>query len=952
MSTLIHIKGKMKKLQQFYIMKFSSRTFERFGYHLKRMIGGSNTKINIHDVRSNNELIALGDNQALRTIRAIRYERNPNMTQYNANVLQGLYSEKRFLKKQPFNKSIKKQIAIINEKIDDMLFMPEYVSVVIDDISHYRKIIKDGLYINGYKYVRLMCSAGQARVNTVILIREDFENELKTRLKCGARNIKITKNKYNAYFALSSSSTYLIPKPNVYLINDCEIEMEKKVDWISKIPPEEKTKLSNNERVTEEYKTLKFNLFDGCGAVSVEFAKRVATELELDYIPAAFCIRCAYIKGMVFVIDFKQYAREHNIEYVTDMYGHQKRIEDMDIILTKSQFKLYNAYDSMDDYDRLCEKNGVLWGVTKVTPKIDDCHFRSNYQFCQAIDLLNDDDVSELCNPTINWLKGIISGDAYKSILFMLGSLLNKDSLDYNDILNQTSDNVAKALILNHRMIEDEYIKNTLIQSINKKIKESYLGKLVLHGNFSVMIPDMYAFMQHAFGQEVTGALKEFEHYSHFWNERNKKEVVAMRSPLTWRSEVNKLTLIQNELTEKWFKYLTSGIVYNVWGCDCIIHADSDFDGDIVATTDNPVFLRCRYNNLPITYNKSTVDKEYINEDELYLADIQSFNSTIGQITNISTAFYELLAAYENNPMYEKEQSEILERLKLIRKSQGDAIDKAKGIKIEPMPKHWTKKITKTPKGETQENLDFCNSIVADKKPYFFRYLYSQENSKYLNYVSDKSAYTVRLFDKTIPEMLELNYDELSIEERDYLDYFKKQMPLLDNNGRMNKICHYMERELKEIRLESRMSTPVEVKSLMFKQITREFLPEDISEMEKYYHKYKEAKRKLKSNQKKGFDETEVYVSNSDQYCSNLRKEICDKINDNMSYITDLALHITYNICPSRSKDFVWDVFGNQIIEHIKQNNHKEKIYLPVRDDKNGLLEYLGINYRLQEIEI
>lgn len=31
-----------------------------------------------------------------------------------------------------------------------------------------------------------------------------------------------------------------------------------------------------------------FNLFDGCGAVSVEFAKRVADALELDYIPSAF----------------------------------------------------------------------------------------------------------------------------------------------------------------------------------------------------------------------------------------------------------------------------------------------------------------------------------------------------------------------------------------------------------------------------------------------------------------------------------------------------------------------------------------------------------------------------------------------------------------------------------------------------------------------------------------
>ena len=150
-----------------------------------------------------------------------------------------------------------------------MLFIPEYISVVIDDVAHYKKIIKNGLYINNQKYVRLMCSAGQARVNTVILVREDYEEELKKRLRCGAKSVKITKNKYNAYFALSSSSTYLIPKPNVLLINDCEIEMEKRVDWISKIPPTEKHKFSNNERVDERTISLMFNLFDGCGAVSV-----------------------------------------------------------------------------------------------------------------------------------------------------------------------------------------------------------------------------------------------------------------------------------------------------------------------------------------------------------------------------------------------------------------------------------------------------------------------------------------------------------------------------------------------------------------------------------------------------------------------------------------------------------------------------------------------------------
>lgn len=940
-------------------MKFSSNRLEKFGYHLKRILGNSGT--NIRDIRSNKELIALGDNQALRTIRSIRYERNPDIIQYNPNVLEELYMQKKQLKKLVFTESVKKEISIINNKIDEMLFMPEYVSVVIDDIAHYRKIIKDGLYINGFKYVRLMCSAGQARVNTVILIREDYEEELKKRLKCGAKNVKITKNKYNAYFALSSSSTYLIPKPNVYLINDCEIEMEKKVDWISKIPTEEKTKLSNNERVTEEFKTLVFNLFDGCGAVSVEFAKRVAEELGLDYIPAAFCIRCAYVKGMVFVIDFKQYAKEHNIEYVTDMYGNQRKIEDMDMILTKSQFKLYNAYDSMDDYDRLCEENGIFWGVTKVTPKIDDCHFRSNYQFCQAIDLMNDDDVAELCQPTVEWLSNVANDDVYYSLLYLLGNICDKTDIDYNDILNLTSDNICRALILNHQMINDEYIKQTIIFSINKKIRESYLGKLILDGNFSVMIPDMYAFMQHAFGHEVTGALNEFEHYSHFWNEREKKEVVAMRSPLTWRSEVNKLTLIKNELTQKWFKYLTSGIVYNVWGCDCIIHADSDFDGDIVATTDNPVFLKCRYDNLPITYNKSTVDKEYINEDELYLADIQSFNSTIGQITNISTSFYEVLAKYEGKPEYAAEQTEILERLKLIRKSQGDSIDKAKGIKIEPMPSHWTKCVTKLPKGETIEHMDFCNEIVADRKPYFFRYLYSKENAKYLQYLEKADSFTTTKFDKTVQELLEADPSTLSYDEYYYLENeFKRYVPLIDNNGRMNRICHYMERNLKEIKRNSSQHTPKEVLDLMYANSERAFTERHVELMNNFYLRYKNDKKKQKLTSEEETKASGNIVGNFNQYCSTLRKEITAAfekdlhdctVNEAASYITDLALYVSYELYPSRTKTFVWDLFGNQIVEHIKTKN-ESPVMIPVHDEDSGTLTYLGKKYKLLEVDL
>lgn len=940
----------MKKLQQFYIMKFSSTRLDKFGYHLKRVLG--NSGFYIRDIRQNGELIALADNQALRLIRTIRYERNPNIMKYDPDVLKDLYTQKKNLKRQNFDDYAKKQISVINGKIDEMLFIPEYVSVVIDDIKHYRKIIKDGVYINGFKYNRLMCSAGQARVNTVILIREDFEDELKTRLKCGAKSVKITKNKYNAYFALSSSSTYLISKPKVFLIDDCEIEMEKKVDWISKIPLEEKGKIANNERVSEEFKTLLFNLFDGCGAISVEFAKKIAEELELDYIPSAFCIRCAYVKGMVFVVDFKKFAAELGIEKVNDLYGDEKEISDIDMILTKSQFKLWNAYDSMDDYDSLCDENGITWGVTKVTPKYDDNCFRSNYQFCQAIDLMHDEDVAELCNPTVEWLNGISVDNPYQSILFLLGKICDKYNVDEDNIFDLTSDNVAKSLIVNPEMIKEEYIKSNIIMSINKKIRETYLGKLLLDGNFSVMIPDMYAFMQHAFGQKVTGALKEFEHYSHFWNEKGKTDVVAMRSPLTWRSEVNKLNLKNNELTEKWFKYLTSGIVYNVWGCDCMIHADSDFDGDIVATTDNPVFIRCRYDNLPITYSKSTVDKEYINEDELYQADIQSFNSTIGQITNISTSFYELLAAYEGDLSHIDEQNEIIERLKLIRKAQGDAIDKAKGIKIEKMPKHWTKKLSKKPVGMLDRDFSFFNELVADRKPYFFRYLYSAENEKYLNYLDKENDYCTMVFKKRIQDILSSPKDELTDSERNYLtDKFYKYSPLIDYNGRMNRICHYMENNLSEIKKKRQEKTPKHIIEMMYSGNYINFAQEDIDYMNAQYLDYKGQKDELRVKRKNNYTHTVSQTSEFIKYPLAIRDKISDKFIGDVEYACDLAIYVCYELHPSRTKDFCWSIFGNQIVRNIQKHTETPPM-MPVLDEENGSMSYLGKKYKIVEVNV
>ena len=152
----------MNKLQQFYVLKFNSGRLAKDGY---------NINITMKTAKKNNELIALGDNQVLRSIRKIK-GRNIDF-----DFINNLFLERRRIARRRKSLQNKAKLKQIDKDIDNLLFMPEYVSVVIEKHSHYKKIIKDGLIINGKEYVRLLCGAGNARRNTVFFVQKDIYDE-------------------------------------------------------------------------------------------------------------------------------------------------------------------------------------------------------------------------------------------------------------------------------------------------------------------------------------------------------------------------------------------------------------------------------------------------------------------------------------------------------------------------------------------------------------------------------------------------------------------------------------------------------------------------------------------------------------------------------------------------------------------------------------------------------
>jgi hypothetical protein len=577
-------------------------------------------------------------------------------------------------------------------------------------------------------------------------------------------------------------------------------------------------------------------------------------------------------------------------------------------------------------------KSGIQWGISKISPKEEKDYIRTNYQFLQVLNL-QDSDIDELCKLTIDWLKSVSGGSVEQMELYLLGKLAKENEQD--KIYDNIQDDFLKALMLDQNLIKDNYIKNRIVNSLNKRIRETYIGKLLVQGNFQTMIADPYALCEHIFGLEINGLLKEFEHYSNYWNKRNIKDVAGMRSPLTWRSEVNLLHLQNNSNTNEWYKYITSGIIFNVFGYDAMLSGGADFDGDLICTTNNKTILKCRYGGLPVYYEPKKADKTEIVDSELYKTDVLAYNTKIGFITNIGTTLYEIQSKFApNNPEFK----EINNRLKLCCKEQSATIDSAKGIKCKSFPSHWTRwtNISKCGTEEEQKLAEQNNSILVDKRPYFMRYLYPTYNRLYKAFLSDFDRYTHTTYNLPTTSLLGGLND--SLDHTKEIEYFNNKNPLLMTYGTMNRICYYMESQLYEITKSYGKKYDREIYNCLINK-NIELEPRDLELMSQTYDIYKD----FKNSQALSESDFSTYQ----QFFKQLRNVCLAEISTNLKYLANLAIEICYG--GDKKRDFVWDCFGKGVVQNLLDKNNVAKI--PCKNNC-GNIEYLFDKYSVEELEI
>jgi hypothetical protein len=912
----------LKKLQSYYIFKLSTSRLKKYDYSIN---------LTINNARKIGELVSIGDSQMLRSLRWIKGQDT------NEEEITQLLLEKKRIKNRKYSLDNSSRLIEIDNRLDECLFVPEIISIFVENIKDYKKIGQDGFFVNRVKFVRLMCGAGQARRNNSLWVAEPIEKKLKEILNNDRKDIEIIPAKFSAYFSLSSSASLEVTTPYFCVVPDCEIVRREKVDFIREI--------DNSDDIVEECeRDITFSLWDGMGLISPKFAQQWAFgDLGLDYIPSTFLIRANFIKGLLAVINFHEFSENIGIHYITDIWGNKVNIRDQDVILTQSQFKLFNAFDSIDDYVAKSKKNHLGWGITRVSPKFEDNHCFTNYQFDQVLNLDNVQ-IESFCSETVNYFESILKNNIEYTLLYLLGEKTNEpyDKNAFDDI----HDNVTKALILNNYLINDPFVKNYLTHSLSKKIRESYIGNLIIDGQFSTIVADPYALLEHIFNLPINGLLARNEHYSRYWLDKKENKIAAMRAPLTWRSEINILNLKDNNNLKKWFKYLDKCIIYNIHGIDNMLQGGSDEDGDQICLTNSKEIINGTYGGLPIDYATQKALKCKINESQLYLSDINGFDSKVGFVTNVATSTFAMLPQFEENS---KEYKELINRLKRFRKEQGMAIDSTKGLITKPFPVHWTKrkKISVNDTFDQIENVEFHNRIIINKRPIFMRFLYSHYNRRYLDYFNGKNEYCDGTFNKKLIDLIEqyhINPNILTIEEKIYIDDFYKYSPYLETDCIVNKISKYMQLKIKELKIS--LKNEISEKNIMI--LKNSSIPFDkikYKQLDILYREYKNGRRNLL---KKNID-GEIKFKNIDQYNKYIRQK-CNNISNNLSELVNLAVAITYESHPNDSKQFLWDVFGDGLIENIKLNR-QNNLYMPFLDN-NGNISYLGSNYSMFGIEL
>ena len=856
-----------------------------------------------------------------------------------------------------------KSAHILEQRISEVLFVKDIINVVVDGKkSDFYKFSVNGFTLNGTRYVYLCSGSGQIRRNTATFVNEAYHDILVKTLNCGLdkKTSQFVLAKYSAYFALAFSSVLWVRTPRVCVIKDFFNTLHQEpVDFIAHDPTD------GHAYLEERKMDLEMNCADGQGLIDPEFAKLWAEDMCLPFLPCSFVARSCFVKGNLVTFDFRAYAAEHGIATIRDRWGVEYPINEIDVLLSESQFKTAKYYSSWAEYCEYAEAGNIHWGVARYNKRADAEFTLANYQYIQALSL-SSEDIRGLVTPTVEWIQGVCAGDPLAAMLFLFGN--KSEGVQFENLFSGAQTPMAKAIIKNSDFLDDWYVRQKLYSSLAEAIDHAKIGKVWIHGNYQFMIADPVAQCQSALGLPVTGVLKRDEIWSKFWIDRFRQNppsngrciVDACRSPMIDQHEHNPLNVtINNAEADRWFQYLPSGIIYSIHDTSCYRHSDSDYDGDIVLTTDNEYFIKGAHKDHNIiTYEKGLAVPAKMTVANITKTVAKGFGTGVGGFSNVATILYAMAPMFDK-PGREEQHAEIMMRIKLLREIVGQEIDRIKGADKPSLPPEWRKMERILPTDSQDEILRKLrrNSMVIQKKPYFFRYIYPALNQKFKEFEASYNQVCRDTFGIKLKKLMTMS--DITEEQRALLKRYQKFSPLLTTQCTMNRLCRMIEDIDFDIRFTrdrdgNRRPAPHSMLPTFEAECADSYDPAKFMVVQEMYRTYS-SRRSVAAitalnditYSNPGIHAEDIYEEYHRTSYDALITSLQTRLQD--AGITGEEFLFYCNRLAPRYKSFnwgfAWAVLGEQIVRLIPRG----RSYCPIQDP-DGEYTYLGLNYSLKDL--
>ena len=937
---------------QTFVLKINTGYLSRHNWNLI---------LKLSEIRKQSQLVvSLGSSQVLRWM-----EKKGN--DETATRLKKEIKEK---KKLGNNAGNKQKISELYDQLYITQFQQDYMMLVMDSPKDYRYACDNGFQITidygvaldetgatrrTVKYKRFLGTAGSIKKSTIMFINEDIYDNLMEKINNGRYIPKVDKDrnplepiktyngkelsykfipaKLNAYFALQCSASIPVPWPRIIVVDDAITNFSAMVREVR--DNGNKKNLSWASVSNPNLKNIEYNVSDGMGFITPEMSSKWAEALNEGSEPlSGYNTRCAFLKGMVFTVDFKQFAEEIAHNYIIkDAWGDERDVRNADVIITVSMLKLWNSYAGFEDYYDNCMKYGYDFCIAKSAPhELRNVH-TTNYQYLQDFKF-TDEQIDELISPTVSKIKECLGLDWRKLILYMCGT-----ELDEKNVVNM--DPICKSIMANPELINDPYVRSKVSRMIQKRIRTAKIGVLDVEGDYAIIGNDPYSLLQNMFGMKITGLLKAGECYHRYWIDKNVPEVIAFRAPMTSHENVCKLKVVHNDEMDKWYKYIKTCCLFNSWDTTAIRLNGADYDSDTSFTTNNQVLLDSFEYKDTLMCIQSSSDKIIPTENDYIKSDINGFGDSIGSVTNKATNMISLREKFDPDS---EEYKELTYRISTMMNYQQNAIDRIKGVVARPVPREWLDekmfKIKDEDDEKTIHEKQVNTNIAAEIKPWFFIYRYSQLKSELDKYMKAcKSNCKIR-FGKTLEDLCKS--EDKTDEEEAFLYNYEKYMPVSRAPGTMNRICWRIEDEFQT----TDVLPDVEFDYSILKTDAK-YTQEEYDEISKLYDEYnKNMQLFLKKTKKNDSlkDERDMFVSQLIDAFSSLCCSVCP----NLEILTNILVDLCYTT--NKNKTFVWDVAGDQIFHNILKNNGNTITY-PVKND-DGDIKFCGKRFSLHTQQI